>query len=273
MRRTTRSRSTSASTSESWRRHRVSPRRARGYDAAQPDRGATRGSRPIEEHRMKRHLCAAAAALLLCRRRRERADDAQRRHVGRRRRPARSAPRDDDAGQAADLVDVQRPGPLQARLGEPRDARARSRRELGEHARQADLDLQPAQGRQVPRRLRRAHRRRRRLLAQARRRLEDLVVLGRLRVDRHGRGGRPADGARQAEEGGAVLPRPRHQLPRRQRRQQEGGREARRQLPPQADRHRPVHVRGVQAEPERRASSPTRSISAARRRSIASSTT
>ena len=222
---------------------------------------------------MKRLLCAAAAALLLCQRRRERADDAQRRHVGRRRQPARSVSRDDDAGQAADLVDLQRPGPLQAGLGQPRDARARPRRALGEHARQADLDLPPEEGRQVPRRLRHAHRRRRRLLAQARRRLEDLVVLGRLRVDRHGRGGRPADGARQAEAGGAVLPRPRHQLPRRQRRQQEGGREARRQLPPQSDRHRARSSSSRTSRTRASSSSPTRTTSAARPRSTASSTT
>jgi hypothetical protein len=104
-------------------------------------------------------------------------------------------------------------------------------------------------------------------------RLEDLVVLRRLLRRSTRRGGRPVDGARQAEAGGAVLPRSRHQLPRRQRRQQEGGREARRQLPPQPGRHRPVPVRVLQAERERRPSSPTRTTSAARPRSIASSTT
>ena len=64
------------------------------------------------------------------------ADDAQCRHVGGRREPARSAPRHDHAGQAADRVGVQRPRALQAGLGEPRGARARPRRALGELARQ-----------------------------------------------------------------------------------------------------------------------------------------
>ena len=220
---------------------------------------------------MKRHLLAAAAALVACRRRSAGRDDAERRHVGGGRQPARSAPRDHDAGQAADRLGVQRPGALQAGLGKPRGARARPRRALGELARQADLDLPSAQGRQVPRRLRRAHRRRRGVLAQARRRPEVVLLLRRLRADRVGRGGRSLHGAHQAETGGAGLPRPRHQLPRRLRRQPQGGREARREFPAQPGRHRPLPVRDLQAERERHLRRPTRTTSAARRRSTASS--
>ena len=86
--------------------------------------------------RMRPFLLAAAAAFVARRRRQAAADDAERRHVGGGREPARPAPRDDDAGQAADRLGVQRPRALQARLGEPRGARARPRRALGELARQ-----------------------------------------------------------------------------------------------------------------------------------------
>ena len=124
--------------------------------------------------------------------------------------------------------------------------------------RQARMDLQSAQGREIPRQLRRAHRRRRGVLAAARRQLQDLLVLGRLRERRQDRGGRPADGAHHVEKPDSVAARHRRQLPRRQHRLEEGGRGTRRQLPHQSDRHRAIRVRRLQAERERDARRPCR---------------
>ncbi len=76
-------------------------------------------------------------------------------------------------------LDVQRPRPNPSRPDQPGIHRARSRRELDVESRRHRMDVQASPRRPVPPRLRRVHRRGRRLLDQAREQQGDLVVLER----------------------------------------------------------------------------------------------
>ena len=77
-------------------------------------------------------------------------------------------------------LDVQRPRAHQARHDQPGVHRARSRRELDVESGRHRMDVQDPPRRAVPSRLRRVHRRGRRLLDQAREQQGDVVVLERL---------------------------------------------------------------------------------------------
>ena len=159
---------------------------------------------------------------------------------------------------------------MQARHDQPRVHRARSGRELDVESGRHRMDVQDPRRRPVPPRLRRIHRRRRRVLDQARQQQGDVLVLERLSRRRQGRGARQVDAEDHAEESGRRIPGLRRQRQRRQHDLQEGRRGDGRELREEADRHRPVHVRRVPAAAVRQAGRATSSISAARRRSTRS---
>ncbi len=180
-------------------------------------------------------------------------EDAGRRHGLGGRRQARSAHRVDDAGQGTAELDVQRPRPRPARQDQPRIHRARSGRELDVESGGHRMDVQASPRRPMPPRLRRVHRRRRRLLDQAREQQGDLVVLERFLGRRQGRGAGQVHGQDHAQESRRGLPGLRRQRQRRQPDLQEGRRGDGRELREEADRHRPVHVRRVPAAAIRQA--------------------
>ena len=222
-------------------------------------------------------LFRVSSSGLRCRVRRARhgaaEDHAERRHGGAGHRPARSAfrrlhhrPRPRRAGCSTAWCGSRPAASIPAKL-EPDLAE-----KWESHRGRQDLDLPPAPRRAVPRRLRRAHRRRRRVQPEEGGRCQDLGVRLRTAAVPDHRGGRSLHRPSGAE--GQRPERARHpdQLCAGLHRVEEGGGAARRRLQAQPDRHRAVRVRRASRRTSRSSWSPTTPISAARRRSRRSAT-